>query len=126
MTSLFKLIPIATLAYGGVANQNMIKSQMGKILNITQSTAVQVEVNDISKMIYLDTIDGTAPKDQNQFVDYVRRNMRTKTGQSRDTSKDFWGTEYRYEHPSGRIRVVSAGPDKQFGTDDDISSGYQL
>lgn len=33
---------------------------------------------------------------------------------------DRWGTPYRYEMVDGRPTVISAGPDKVFGTKDDI------
>ena len=36
--------------------------------------------------------------------------------------EDPWGTEYRYEHKGKKILIVSAGPDGEFDTDDDISS----
>jgi hypothetical protein len=34
---------------------------------------------------------------------------------------DAWGTRYRLEVLSSRFRVISAGPDRTFGTDDDLS-----
>ena len=36
--------------------------------------------------------------------------------------EDPWGTEYKYERKGSRIAVISAGPDGEFGTDDDIRS----
>ena len=35
---------------------------------------------------------------------------------------DPWDNEYKYEQRGKRVRVISAGPDGQFGSDDDISS----
>ena len=39
---------------------------------------------------------------------------------------DPWDTKYKYEYPSSkdpsRPEIISAGPDKQFGSEDDISS----
>ncbi|WP_428634103.1 hypothetical protein [Sedimenticola sp.] len=34
--------------------------------------------------------------------------------------QDGWGTALRFEPDAGRYRVISAGPDKQFGTSDDL------
>jgi hypothetical protein len=76
-------------------------------------------------MIYLDSIDGSAPKNQEEFVTYVRKNMKTKVGQTRDTSLDNWGTTYRYEILPSEFRVSSAGPDKAYNTSDDIVTGYK-
>ena len=36
--------------------------------------------------------------------------------------EDPWGTEYKFEKKGARYYVVSAGPDMQFGTEDDIRS----
>ncbi|MDA7919306.1 type II secretion system protein GspG, partial [Akkermansiaceae bacterium] len=39
---------------------------------------------------------------------------------------DPWDTKYKYKYPSSkdpsRPEIISAGPDKQFGSEDDISS----
>ena len=36
--------------------------------------------------------------------------------------EDPWGTEYKYEKSGKRFAIISAGPDHDFGTDDDIRS----
>ena len=39
------------------------------------------------------------------------------------TMLDPWGTSYRIDYPSpDSIRITSAGPDRQFGTSDDIQN----
>jgi hypothetical protein len=39
---------------------------------------------------------------------------------------DPWDTKYKYEYPGSkdpsRPEIISAGPDKQFGSEDDMSS----
>ncbi len=35
---------------------------------------------------------------------------------------DPWDTEYQYERKGKRIIIISAGPDCQFGTEDDVRS----
>ena len=35
---------------------------------------------------------------------------------------DPWGTQYKYERKGSKIVVISAGPDGEFGNDDDIRS----
>jgi general secretion pathway protein G len=37
-----------------------------------------------------------------------------------EVPKDGWKNDFRYEPEGRRVRVRSAGPDKQFDTDDDI------
>ena len=36
--------------------------------------------------------------------------------------EDPWGVEYKYERKGKKIVVISAGPDMEFGNDDDIRS----
>lgn len=36
--------------------------------------------------------------------------------------EDPWGNEYKYEKKNGRPVIISAGPDGEFGTEDDIRS----
>jgi len=36
--------------------------------------------------------------------------------------EDPWGTEFRYESKGSKFAIISAGPDMEFGTDDDIRS----
>ncbi len=36
--------------------------------------------------------------------------------------EDPWGNEYKYERKGKRIVVISAGPDGEFGNDDDLRS----
>jgi hypothetical protein len=123
---LFKLVPTVALVTGGAANHQAIEHQFDKIFNVANVTAVQVEVNDIAQMIYLDHIAGAEPQNQDEFVNYVRKNMQTKVGQTRDTSKDFWGTTYRYTRQPARFTVSSAGADLTFDTEDDIVTGFSF
>lgn len=39
---------------------------------------------------------------------------------------DGWGTAFRYEPSEGRYKLLSAGPDKQFGTGDDLQQEAHL
>ena len=35
---------------------------------------------------------------------------------------DSWGTEFQYERKGRKIKIVSAGPDFEMGTDDDLTN----
>lgn len=125
--SIAKLLPLMTLVGGGVASKDKISLQVEKVIHYTEIVAVQSEINDLAKIAYLDfTTDGRASLNIENFADYCRKNLLAKEGSNRDTSKDFWGTEYKLEISEKKFRIVSAGPDRQFGTDDDVISGYRL
>ena len=127
LTAIAKLIPLLTVAGGAAASSPKLKAQIAKIVQATQVVVTQQEISDIAKMVYLDTIDGTQPKPE-EFADYLKRNMRTKDGISRDTSKDQWGQSYRltYNKQRRELVVLSAGPDAQYETADDIRGSYPL
>lgn len=127
LAAISKLIPAVTLTGGAIASSPKLQAQIAKVVATTQVIATQAEVSDISKMVYLDTIDGTQPKPE-QFADYLRKNMRTKDGIQRDTSKDQWGQPYRLVYNKQRriLVVSSAGPDTKYDTNDDIQGSYPL
>jgi hypothetical protein len=118
-------MPLVAFVGGGYATNDDVKAKIDKIIGYTKVVSVQYEVNNIAKMVYLDTLDGTQPV-AGEFTAYVKKNMKNKVGQTRDTTKDFWGTLYKLQYFPGENKFVvsSAGPDKAFGSDDDIISGY--
>jgi hypothetical protein len=58
---------------------------------------------------------GDLPSGRGQFDEWMNR--RYPQAASRH---DAWGTRYRLEVRGDVFRVISAGPDGEFGTDDDI------
>ncbi|CAN5644290.1 hypothetical protein BH10BDE1_BH10BDE1_11750 [soil metagenome] len=127
INAIAKLIPLVTVAGGAAASSPNLKAQIAKVMQATQVVATQQEISDISKMIYLDTIDGTQPKPE-EFEAYLKMHMRSANGTKRDTSKDQWGQAYRlvYDKQRHELSVFSAGPDRQYETADDIRGTYPL
>lgn len=127
VTAISKLIPVVTLAGGAAASSPKIQAQIAKVVATTQVIATQHEVSEISKLVYLDSIDGQHPKPE-QFADYLRKNMRMRDGIARDTSKDQWGQPYRlvYNKQRRQLIVSSAGPDTRYDTSDDIQGSYPM
>ena len=94
------------------------------IIDFTKRIAAQAELNNLSKMIRLDSIgEEELPNDSN-FPDYIRSRMDTQG--KRDPSKDMWLTMYRIRRKGSVIIISSAGPDKRFDTKDDVASRIQL
>jgi hypothetical protein len=108
---------------GLISGSKYMIEKIVSLADVVATVAVQQEASQIVEMIYLDTLDDTAPTPQN-FSAYLRKNMVMKIGRGqRDFSKDFWGVPYRLERANGKLIVTSAGPDGIFGTADDIVVG---
>ena len=43
-----------------------------------------------------------------------------------DILNDPWGTAYKYERKGSKVVIISAGPDGQFGNEDDLRSDRKL
>ncbi|MBN8541341.1 MAG: type II secretion system protein GspG [Deltaproteobacteria bacterium] len=125
--AIVKLIPMITVAGGAAASSPNIKAQIAKVMEATKVVATQQEISDITKMVYLDTIDGSHPRSED-FSDYLRKNMRTTNNINRDTSLDQWGKAYTltYNKRKREIVVTSAGPDQNYGNADDIRGVYPI
>lgn len=122
-----KFVPMITVAGGAAVSSPNVKAQIAKVMESTKVIATQQEISDIAKMIYLDTVDGSHPQPA-VFADYLRKNMRTTNGISRDTSLDQWGKAYTltYNRKKREIVVTSAGPDQKHGSSDDIRGTYPM
>lgn len=121
---LAKLLPLTIAVVGVTKNADKIKSMVEQF----KTPAIQTEMSNICKVIHLDSIDGTVPDaDPEIFAAYIRKNIvAQKNDIKRDFSKDFWGTVYRLELKNRVATVVSAGPDKNFDTIDDIRASTDL
>jgi CRP-like cAMP-binding protein len=101
-----------------IAERRLEEEKFEPLLDMVRSVGVQSEVNDIAKIMHLETSTGTSVNPQN-FTEFVRKSMKDQRG-VRDTSLDLWQTPYRLVASGQSYKVVSAGPDKQFNTNDDI------
>ncbi|MCB0421329.1 MAG: hypothetical protein KDD61_10045 [Bdellovibrionales bacterium] len=125
MFSLLKILPMSVFVGAGVTSSPKLKAKINKVMNITKVASVQMELNSISKMIYLDSLDGSHPR-EDQFSDYVRRNMQVQKGQTRDVASDMFGVPYRYTLRNKSFTITSAGLDGRFNTEDDLHAGFEI
>ena len=121
---LTKLLPLLVVGAGVYKNSDKIS----RILNLATVAGVQIEMKSICKQIKLDSIDGTLPSvEPAEFAKYLRANIRSQDGQgNRDYSNDMWGMPYRLVIKDRIATVSSAGPDKVFGTSDDVRASTDL
>lgn len=121
---ILRLLPLLIAAAGAAKNKNKI----AQFLEMGTIPAVQIEMSNICKVIHLYSIDGSQPStDPNEFAEFVKKNIKAQTKDiNRDFSKDMWGSQYRLQLVGNIATVLSAGPDKQFGTSDDLRSSTEL
>ena len=118
------LLPLMIMLAGVAMNAEKIQGLIGYSRNV----AVQAEVNSITHLIVLDTINGETPPAPEDFGKYLKSNLRVPASKqenvlARDVSKDPFGRPYRIEYPTpAQVKVTSAGQDGIFGTADDVYS----
>ena len=108
------------------------------IIGILGAVAVQTVTNNIEKAKLTaakESVDNIANAVTSYYLSYKKHpsdlhDLIKEIGDDEPILKggegaleDPWGTEYKYEKKSGkRFVVISAGPDMEFGTADDIDS----
>lgn len=93
-----------------------------KNIEKAKATAAREAVNNIKGAVtnyYLQ--NKKYPSDLNQLITASGDDEPILEG-GEGALEDPWGSDYKYERNGKRIAVVCAGPDGEFGTDDDIRS----
>ncbi len=104
---LIVLTIIGILLAAGLATYSTVQ-------NTAMKKAAQIELRQYQIAIQAFKVDsGTVPLSTRELLEsgYITKELLT----------DPWNTEYRIEESSeNTIKIISAGPDKRFGTKDDI------
>ena len=98
--------------FGGAGEKIQTKSRLTAILD---AAALQVASDDEWT---LESAGG--------FRAFVKKNVRIKGNDRADASIDPWGTPLKGQIAGRRMSVTSAGPDKKFGTRDDLSASQNI
>jgi len=128
LSALLKLLPLAAAAGVAVMNADALKKNLNVIGKVQVAATSGVEMQGIAEAVAQDFLD-TKDLPVEDFGAFLKENMREKGGrETRDKSKDPWGTEYRLvvDVPKNGFSVLSAGPDKAWQTDDDLNYFYSL
>ena len=128
MSALLKILPLAAAAGVAVMNADALKKSLGVITKVQVAATSGVEMQGIAGALAGDFIE-TKDLPLENFGAWLKENMREKGGkETRDKSKDPWGTEYRLtvDVPKNGLVVLSAGPDKAWKSDDDLNYFYSL
>lgn len=128
MSALLKILPLAAAAGVAAANSDALKKSLDIIGKVQVAATSGVEMQGIAEALAGDFIE-TKDLPIENFGAWLKDNMREKGGkETRDKSKDPWGTEYRLnvDVPKNGFTVLSAGPDKGWASDDDLKYFYSL
>lgn len=125
--SLMKLMPIAALGVAGAVGTQALREGSEAVDKFQVAATQSVELKGIAQAVAMDyTESQKLPLDN--LGQFLRENMRTADGQppKRDPAIDPWETPYQIRQIDKGFEIVSAGPDKQHGTEDDLIHSYDL
>ncbi len=128
MSALLKILPLAAAAGVVAMNGDALKKSLGVISKVQVAATSGVEMQGIAQALAGDFVE-TKDLPVENFGAWLKDNMREKGGkETRDKSKDPWGTDYRLnvDVPKNGFNVLSAGPDKNWKSEDDLKYFYSL
>ena len=125
---LAKLIPL--LVAGGITvhSSGEVKDKLKGMLGMTEGYVTKQRMGTIlrSARLHVVTEGEWEVRGDRQMRRWIRRNVRIEKDEDLDPSVDLWGTAFRSKLKRGRLTLVSAGPDKSFGTPDDLRASSNI
>lgn len=114
LAKLIPLVLIGALAYKGF---NLAQNQMGFLSNFIKISTTQSELKNISSLLAVEmAADGDLP---GNWMDIITEQI---DAGDRDPTVDVWDNCYDAWTEDSTLSVMSAGPDGEYDTDDDIVS----
>lgn len=123
---LFKLVPLLGIGWLCVENVSLLNDAVAVITSTQQEITAEIEMVNIARAVRMHMISyERLPLDD--FPRFLQEAMTQEGGRStRDRSRDMWGTPYRLERREEGFAILCAGPDRQWGTKDDIEGVHRL
>jgi hypothetical protein len=115
---MMRLLPLILVLYGIYKGLEKAKP----LIHVFERFTVEVEVTNIIRFMQTDAVGSELPTPE-AFEGYLKKHVKTAIP-GRDTSLDYWGTPFKLEIHERIVIISSAGPDKQFGTEDDIHGSF--
>lgn len=100
---------IATVSVPRMLEESKIKATQSAVMSLRDA------------VVSYNLANGKYPSDLKQLVEASGDDEPIVEG-GEGALEDPFGTEYKYERKGRRIIIISAGPDGEFGNDDDIRS----
>lgn len=126
MSALMKLLPVAAVGVAGVAGFTGLKDNANIIDKFTVAAVKSIEMPGIAEAVAVHYIEHDTLPVKN-FQEFMKENLReNKGGSKRDKTADPWGTAYVMSVADKGFKIHSAGPDKEWKTEDDLVHSYDL
>lgn len=128
MSALLKILPLAAGVGVAAMNADALKKSLGVVDKVRGAATSGIEMQGIAEALAGDFVESRDLPIEN-FGAWLKENMREKGGkETRDRSKDPWGTDYRLtvDVAKNGFSVLSAGPDKNWKSEDDLNYFYSL
>jgi hypothetical protein len=119
---LSRFIPLVVLGGVGVHSGGAIKDRLSSVMGVSEKVVTKQRMISIMEIARL-KLASDEPLSFNSdasFRTFVRKNIRIKGNDKADSSLDMWGTPFKGKLNQRGLTISSAGPDKKFGTTDDI------
>ena len=97
---------LAAGGLGSTTDRAVTKRRMVAVLEAVSLEAASAEDFDMGS--------------QADFRAFIKKSVRNGKDLKSDPSVDEWGMPFHYERHGAVFKVISAGPDRKFGTKDDI------
>jgi hypothetical protein len=125
--SLFRILPIIAVGVAVFLGKDAFKENLNVVGKVQNAATSGIEVDAIADMVMTEFLENTRlPVDD--FSTFLRENSQVGKGnkEGRDRTKDPWGTPYKLKVVQQGYEVLSAGPDAQWGTEDDLKAARSL
>lgn len=125
---LSRLIPLLVLGGVGVHSGGAIKERVGKVLGVGDKVVQRQRILAIMEVARLREASGDTLNFRTDaaFRAFVKKNVRIRGNDKADASLDMWGTPLKGKLTTAGLTVTSAGPDKAFGTKDDVFDSQNI
>ncbi len=119
---LSRLIPLLMLGGVGVHSGGAVGDRLKSVLGVGEKVVTRQRIITVMESARLQLASGEELNFRNdaQFRKFVRKYVRIKGNDKSDPSLDMWGTPFKGQVSQRGLTISSAGPDKKFGTSDDI------
>jgi|GEM_PF-2220604 len=125
-----KLLPLLLISGIAVHSKDDIKQRLSKLTGSFERTTNTQRMGSILYAMQLEIASSEEGqldiKSQADLRKFIRQRVRIKGQPGADSSLDIWGIPFNFRSEPQKFTLLSAGPDKRFGTKDDDTLAQNL